>query len=1180
MYLTSGKAQLNNGNLDGFRVQDGKIAIAGKGLDTSTADFTRILSRAAEVNAGIWANDLQVVTGNNELSADGQIHTITPAATTHGIAIDTGNLGGMYADKITLISTEKGVGVNNAGQIFVGAGGVKISADGKLENSGSLVASDKQKTGTETAKIAVSAKSLANSGQISAQGKAVIVTERLHNTGTIASTNELSLTNKNLNNQGQLDGGRIAIDSATLKNTGKIQQTGLQALALTANTLKNSSKIGYPEAAKPTDSINNPSHPTTPSSANTASTPTTTAMGGGTTQVIISKENIKLTDGAIQVNGELDNSGAINANGGMDVTVKNGLDNQNATLNLHKLTVQGAHLSNQHGKIDAEETDIQTNSLNNQQGIIRVNKKLAAQVAQLDNSEGKLHAIENADLNISKHVNNQKGEIAANHVVKIHDNQKNTLNIDNVAGKIVAGNDVFIQSKSLNNQGKLAAGRDLSIKLTDDFKVERDLEAGNTLSVHTQGNLDNRHNISAGSAVRLQSEQNINNRGTINSNGLTRMQAKQELLNIGTGKIYGNHVALAAETLTNSEETTANVTKAAVIAARERLDIGAKNIQNLGSGYDKVVDKQLVIGSGSSLISSEGNLSIGQDLDASNNAIGQANFLLNQGAKIESAADMNLNISYINNINNNWLVKEKVAIDNGKNISRYQAVGNKNNEWWDVDKEGTWHQTSSHAAGQFDFNNGRAPVKQSLWIKEDFVRKSYEDQLIHSEPAQIIVGGNLIINANEALNQNSQILVGHTLLGNANQALTNDHQMAKQYITETGRSETTEARKRKYKWRRYTVDSQEINREFIIGEKNFDNHIVHYSENTQNLPNLQQTAANLSTPNPINGKIKSLTNNGFKLPNSSLYTINPKNSGYLIETDPAFSHYRHWLGSDYMLSALKINPNHIHKRLGDGYYEQKLVNEQINRLTGYQRLDGYQNSEDQLKALMDNGLTVARELNLSVGVALTAEQVARLTSDIIWLETQTITLDNGSTQTVLVPKVYVVAKKGDLNASGSLISADKIHLNVENGVLQNGGTLGARQAVVLNARDINHSGHLQAQQIGLQATNNIQFSGGSAQADKLFSASANNIDLSANIQTSGDQRNGNTVVDRVAAIYVRGDEQGKGNLILNANNDLNLNAAVLNNDAKDGRTQLSAKNDVRIATMQTQHHETYGELND
>lgn len=130
VYLTSGKAQLNNGNLDGFRVQDGKIAIAGKGLDTSTADFTRILSRAAEVNAGIWANDLQVVTGNNELSADGQIHTITPAATTHGIAIDTGNLGGMYADKITLISTEKGVGVNNAGQIFVGAGGVKISADG------------------------------------------------------------------------------------------------------------------------------------------------------------------------------------------------------------------------------------------------------------------------------------------------------------------------------------------------------------------------------------------------------------------------------------------------------------------------------------------------------------------------------------------------------------------------------------------------------------------------------------------------------------------------------------------------------------------------------------------------------------------------------------------------------------------------------------------------------------------------------------------------------------------------------------------------------------------------------------------------------------------------------------------------------------------------------------------
>ncbi|MFC5920327.1 S-layer family protein [Neisseria weixii] len=40
------------------------------------------------------------------------------------------------------------------------------------------------------------------------------------------------------------------------------------------------------------------------------------------------------------------------------------------------------------------------------------------------------------------------------------------------------------------------------------------------------------------------------------------------------------------------------------------------------------------------------------------------------------------------------------------------------------------------------------------------------------------------------------------------------------------------------------------------------------------------------------------------------------------------------------------------KRLGDGYYEQKLVNEQIVRLTGYRRLDSYSNDESQFKALM------------------------------------------------------------------------------------------------------------------------------------------------------------------------------------------------------------------------------------
>jgi len=80
-----------------------------------------------------------------------------------------------------------------------------------------------------------------------------------------------------------------------------------------------------------------------------------------------------------------------------------------------------------------------------------------------------------------------------------------------------------------------------------------------------------------------------------------------------------------------------------------------------------------------------------------------------------------------------------------------------------------------------------------------------------------------------------------------------------------------------------------------------------------------------------------------RLPNGSLFKINPGRAGWLIETDPAFTDYRSWLGSDYMLRGLGQDPDYTHKRLGDGYYEQRLINEQIAKLTGYRRLDGYCN---------------------------------------------------------------------------------------------------------------------------------------------------------------------------------------------------------------------------------------------
>lgn len=56
------------------------------------------------------------------------------------MALDVSSLGGMYAGKIRLVGTESGVGVRNAGHIGAQAGEFTLTADGRIENSGSISA--------------------------------------------------------------------------------------------------------------------------------------------------------------------------------------------------------------------------------------------------------------------------------------------------------------------------------------------------------------------------------------------------------------------------------------------------------------------------------------------------------------------------------------------------------------------------------------------------------------------------------------------------------------------------------------------------------------------------------------------------------------------------------------------------------------------------------------------------------------------------------------------------------------------------------------------------------------------------------------------------------------------------------------------------------------------------------
>ena len=102
MTLTTGKPQLNaDGSVAGYQVERGVVRIAGSGLNGDArhdTDYVDILTRAVEVNAGVWAKEgVTVVAGRNRISSDGT--TVAPLSDNGSarpqLAIDMGKMGGM-----------------------------------------------------------------------------------------------------------------------------------------------------------------------------------------------------------------------------------------------------------------------------------------------------------------------------------------------------------------------------------------------------------------------------------------------------------------------------------------------------------------------------------------------------------------------------------------------------------------------------------------------------------------------------------------------------------------------------------------------------------------------------------------------------------------------------------------------------------------------------------------------------------------------------------------------------------------------------------------------------------------------------------------------------------------------------------------------------------------------------
>ncbi|WP_277593093.1 hemagglutinin repeat-containing protein [Pseudomonas chlororaphis] len=293
----------------------------------------------------------------------------------------------------------------------------------------------------------------------------------------------------------------------------------------------------------------------------------------------------------------------------------------------------------------------------------------------------------------------------------------------------------------------------------------------------------------------------------------------------------------------------------------------------------------------------------------------------------------------------------------------------------------------------------------------------------------------------------------------------------------------------------------------------------------------------------------------------------PQAHKYLVETNPVLTNQKQFMSSDYLLSNLGYNPDNSWKRLGDGFYEQRLIQQAVVARTGQRFIDGQNSDEKLFKYLMDNALQSKQQLNLAIGTSLTSEQVAALTHDIVWLESHQVNGEN-----VLVPVLYMAHANNRLAANGALIAGQDISLIAGKDLL-NAGTLRATNNLSAKAgNDLVNSGLIEAgNRLDLLAGNNLVNKAGGIIAGRDVNLSALNGDLINERTVTSHQNSGGDLQQRRDFLDSAARIEAANDLTLKAGRDFNNAAGVLQ-AARD--TTINAGRDANLTAVEQQDNET------
>lgn len=658
--LTTGKPVLDaSGKLQSLDVTQGAVTIEGAGLNGSQSDAVSIISRATEINAQLHAKDLRVVAGANRVAADGSVSALKGEGTAPKVAVDTGALGGMYANRIRLVSSETGVGVN-LGNLNARQGDIALSSAGKVVLKNTLASGS---TTVSAADVTLRGDHKAG-GNVTVSGQTALTLDQAH----VAADNNLQLTTRGTLTQN--GGAFTAANDATLAATTLIQSADAQASAgrhLAVNAEKNAAlngsvvagqqlsvkggelvqqgNLSASEIALNAQTLTQESRSTTNASGNiTLTTSGHSQLKGSTT----AGQSLAVSAGSLA------NHGALAAVA--DTRINTGIFSNTGTVQGNSLTVSGTDITSSGALKSASTLDIRADNATlsgetgakgkttvtasgnlNNSGTLISDDTLTLNAAQIDNS-GTLSGVRGLTTSgktftaSATSVTHSGGDVVLN-------NTDTTL-----AGETSAGGAVTVQGRSLNTtataqtQGNSVgvAVQNAKLEGTQAAKGNMTLKADSSLN-HTgkssasglkveTGHLSNSGTLTA-SALAIDSPEVING-GLIHA-GQTLSLVTRLLDNRSSGVLYSpSALSLSLSELNN----------AGIITSDAALSLSGSNLTNSGelSGTSLAIDYETLKNSAEGMLLAQGaNRITAQSVFSAGSMVG--NTLTLNADRLESA---------------------------------------------------------------------------------------------------------------------------------------------------------------------------------------------------------------------------------------------------------------------------------------------------------------------------------------------------------------------------------------------------------------------------------------------------------------------------------------------------------------------------------------------------------------